>query len=317
MTVKPFASRTMNSLMHGGNGMIRRIDRLVFSPRPDPGPSPLFIFGAPRSGTTLALQVLAHGMRTTALPRLVDYGYGATNLVFRLFRERLRRPPPIFQSRFGATPGLLSPTEAYGFWRKWFPDDVTGAHFHEPVLTDAAAEDLRMAIAEVQGHLHAPQLVKCLYLCFAITALANALPTARFLLMTRDAEAVAASLLKARRGIGPHSWWSVRPPGYQGWIDQSLIDQVIWQTAETRRCCMEQLAALPQERWRELRFEELCSSPSTSLDRIAEWLADCGHRRRDSHALPKHFDPPPPPGIEEVIALRSSRYHPWLMGSSE
>lgn len=300
-------------LAHQANESLRPLDRRLFAPTPFARPSPLFIVGVPRSGTTLTLQVLAHALRTTCIPRVLDHGYGLSNAVLRACRKRLQHPRPVFRSVRGRTPGLLSPGEGYGFWRRWFPQDADGAHFHRPQLSPGDAIDLQRAIHELQGHWQAPLLAKCVYLTFSITAIADAVPGARFLMVTRDPVSIAASLIRARRAIAARDWWSIRPPGYEHWLGKPPVEQVIWQVAETRRRCQEQLHALPANRWKKLAFEDLCNDPAAMVEDIGLWLSGAGHSRNEDCHLPEAFPLPPVPTEAEMAEMTGSPGYPRLL----
>ena len=287
------ASHLALDLIHGANAAWRPIDAKLFAPTPRHAWDPLFILGAPRSGSTLLFQVLAHSLRVTYLPRLANYGYGASHLMLRLFGRSLERHRPLFESRFGATPGLLSPTEGFAFWRRWFWKGHDGDHFHPQPLPPDAAADLRDAVRAIEAHRDAPLLVKCPYLAVAVPPLADAFPNSRFIFIVREPLDVALSIRRGRDSSARDDWWSVRPPNYLAHRDEPETEQIMWQIAETTSILRAQLEALPRERWRIVRYEDLCARPRELLAELRDWLAPLGFEAWPDHAVPEHFSAPP------------------------
>ena len=276
-------------VIHGANAAMRPLDARLFAPAPRRAWDPLFILGTPRSGSTLLFQVLAHSLRVTYLPRLANYGYGASHLMLRLFARSLARHRPLFVSRFGATPGLLSPTESFAFWRRWFWKGHDGDHYHPDPLPPAIAVDMRDSVRAIEAHRDAPMLVKCPYLALSVPALADAFPNARFVFIARDPIDVAVSILRGRASSPRKEWWSVRPPGYRTRLDQPETEQIMWQIAETTTILRGALEALPALRWRIVRYEDLCERPREILGELREWLAPLGYESWPANDVPEHF----------------------------
>lgn len=235
---------------------------------------PVFIVGPARSGTTLLFQALAHAAKVSYLPQALDYGYGASNLLFRVFGKRMARHAASFDSRYGRTSGLLGPSEAFGFWRHWFWKGREGDHRHEVPLAPPQAAALRTATTEIASHQGRPLLVKCLYLSLSVPALANAFPDARFIYATRDAIATAESSLHARANAGHrHAWWSTRPPGYLEMMDSPRQDQVLWQLGSIANTISRDLSSLDSRRWARVRYEDLCLDPRAVLQGVISRFA--------------------------------------------
>lgn len=298
-----FALTALSAPVHAANKALRPVDSYLFSPPPYPYPGPVFIVGAPRSGSTLTFQVLTKSLRVTYLPRLLDYGYGSTNLVFRLLHKKLAEPPSSFMSSYGKISGPLSPSEGFGYWMKWFFKGLNGDHCFSTRLPLQAACDLRRQVHALQGHLSAPLLAKCLYLSLAVTALADAIPNCRFLFIRRDPVSIAASVLRARQKHRGVTWWSTRPPGFLDKARDPLAEQVAWQVSAIISIVSKSLSKISEDRWRMRWFEDLCTSPAAFADDITDWLANSGFECRSSRQLPRSFELPSPPSTHEVELL--------------
>lgn len=286
------------SLIHGANAVARPLDRRLFAPRAARALDPIFIVGAPRSGTTLLFQVLAHSLRVAYLPRILNYAYGCSHLVFRLCARRLRRHDPVFASRVGATAGWLSPSESFNFWRRWFWKGESGDHDHPAPLAAEVAADLRRAVYAIEAHHGAPLLVKCLYLSLSIPALAAAFPNSKFIFIRRDPLEVALSMLRVRP-LRP--WWSIRPSGYLQQLNAPVAHRIMWQVARTAAGIRAALEGLPGARWRMLAYDELCAAPRESVATIARWLDPPVCRWPDAQ-LPERFEARSPrPGADHAL----------------
>lgn len=282
------------ALVHGLNRAARPLDRALFAPRSrGTVPDPIFIVGPARSGTTLLFQALAHAARVSYLPQALDYGYGASNLVFRVFGRRMARHSASFHSRYGRTSGLLGPSEAFGFWRQWFWKGPEGDHRHEAPLSVASASSLRAAAGEIAAHQGRPLLVKCLYLSLSVPALASAFPGARFIFATRDAVATAESSLLAKASAGGrHDWWSTRPAGYLDMAGRAPEDQVLWQLGTIAATISADLATLDPRRWVRVRYEALCEDPRGTLKGVLDQFALDAW---EDNELPARFTTPSSP----------------------
>ncbi|HKE49386.1 MAG TPA: sulfotransferase [Rhodanobacteraceae bacterium] len=297
-------------LIHGANAAWRPLDAKLFAPPPKRDWAPLFVLGAPRSGSTLLFQVLAHSLRVTYLPRLFNYAYGAAHLVMRLFAPALKRHRPVFVSRLGATPGLLSPTEGFAFWRRWFWKGHDADHYYPALLSPAAAAELRDTVRAIEAHRDAPLLVKCPYLALAVPPLADALPTSRFVFIARDPIDDAVSILRGRESGVRGDWWSVRPPDYLAHRDEPETEQIMWQIAETTNLLRAQLEALPHDRWRLVRYEDLCARPREVVAELLAWLAPLGFEAWPDNALPEQFAASPKSDAELRQRFAASPSYP-------
>lgn len=238
------------------------------------------MFGSPRSGTTLAYQVLAQAFRVTYLPRALDFASGFTHTCFRLFSHKLREGPVSLRSVRGRTPGLFGPSEAIGFWTPWVEE--RGPRADRWARQEAG---LALAVHRLQGHLESPLLVKCVYLAQAVNLLARAFPDARFVHLERAPVPAIASLYRIRSQTAP-AWWSVRPPGIDRVAGLPLLDQCIWQHFAVDAMVGEALSALGAERSRKLVYEDLCQDPGNEVDRLCRWLTPLGWKVRKDWDVP-------------------------------
>ncbi len=272
-------TRSLRHAVRTLNHAVRPLDEFL-APIPWSDASPVFILGTPRSGTTLTYQVLAQALRVTYLPRAVNLAPGLTHACFRLFANTLREAPASLQSNRGRTPGLFGPSEAIGFWTPWVDEKGPGSN-------RSAREEttLPLAVHQLQGHLKAPLLVKCIYLLRSVELLARVLPEARFIHVIRAPVPTIASLYRVQQKTAP-AWWSVRPPGAERVSHLPLLDQCVWQYFAIDAMVRQSLATLDQRRSRVLVYEDLCRNPDNEVGRMRHWLASKGWEARENWLPP-------------------------------
>jgi hypothetical protein len=270
----------------------------------DPQKPVLLVVGAPRSGTTLSLQVLAasggFSYPTNLLARFYASPYiGAltqeilTNpkLDFRgelLNREKFEF---CFSSAIGKTKGLLSPSEFWYFWRKFIPNsEIRKITADEEQLVDT--KGLRSGIASIEKVHGKPFAAKGMILQYNLQLLHQIFPKVLFLFVTRNPLFNAQSLLQARlnqsgdKGI----WYSAKPPGYENLLKESPENQVLGQVLMTNSEIRKSLKGIPPENWLEYDYSELCANPGGWLDLVAKKCHDLGGDLQFSGHIPKSFD---------------------------
>ncbi len=275
------------------NSLLTPLDAL-FAPRPvdaDQDGRCVFVLGAPRSGTTLVYQVITQQFDVAYFTGVMNYLYGMPNLWARVARRVARRPPPIFESRYGKTPGAFAPAEPGNFWFRWFPrDGIDGNYLAAEALSEHKLIQLRNALNDMIRIHQRPMVFKNVYLDMVIPILAKAIPQACFVFVGRDMLWNCHSLVLARRRQGLEKrWWSVQPPGYRDLLGQPLWKQAAEQILRTRKIIERDLRESADGRFLEVEYEALCDDPRSVLARLKDWLEPRGFVAFPDLRLPKRF----------------------------
>ncbi|MCC6224113.1 MAG: sulfotransferase [Thermoleophilia bacterium] len=251
--------------------------------------APLFIVGAPRSGSTLLYQLAVERFDVAYLSNLHCRLYGAPALVERVVR-RLPAPGVAFSSRYGSTVGARAPSECLQYWYRFFrrrPQHVPLAE-----ADPARLEALRASLRALGRAARRPLVLKNLVSSLRLEPLGTVLPEAIFVVSTRDLLDNARSILAARHDIHGDfgRWWSVEPPALAELQalppEAQAVEQVRHVEALIRAGC----DRLGPERFVWVRYEELCDDPRGTLDLIAAQAARRGIALAPRREVPERFE---------------------------
>lgn len=253
--------------------------------------TPIFILGAPRSGTTLLYQLLVEAFDVGYLANAHAEQPTDVARVEREQRPRAGRSGSDFESTHGATRQPWGPSEAGEFWYRFF--DRARHQVDDAAPEDRTIVQLRAAVRAFADACGAPVVFKNTINSLRVPALAAALPEARFLLIERDLTDNARSLLVGRAKRGALTdWWGARPDGAEQVDPLDPAAQVVWQARTVHAVAARELTELAPERSLHVTYDELCSAPADLVERVATWLTASGAsiERRPGAQLPDQFE---------------------------
>ena len=235
---------------------------------------PIFILGAPRTGSTISYQALVAAYGLPYLANLTNQHF-AEHPIIGLW---LQAGVPIFdrisgQSQFGKVEGAWQPSEASAVMAAWLgsghPSEVVSAR----ALPEREAH-FRRTIDATHRLFGRPLVIKNAWNCFRLPYLRAALPEATFIWIRRDLAASACSDLRARYVVqgDPNAWNSATPRNWGALRARPYWEQVVENQAEFSRAIAEGLVGLPPERWAEIWHEDLCANPEGSLGTLGSTL---------------------------------------------
>lgn len=218
---------------------------------------PIFVVGAPRSGTSFLGGCLG------ALPSV---SYHREPVVMKAVGQHVWR-------------GEWSPDHARRVYRIVYRS-LLGLHL---------AGDLRLMEKSPQN-------------VFIVRSLAEAFPDAQFVHIVRDGRDAAVSYLEKPWVRQVFAWTRRRDPGGQPygpfapyWVEDdrrgefesaSDLHRSVWVWRRHVEAALEGGEHLPDDRWTEVRYEDLQADPHTEGDRLADFLGvDVGERGRLHEAL--------------------------------
>ena len=252
---------------------------------------PIFVIGAPRSGSTLLYQLLTDRFDVGYLANGHARRPGAPSLVERRRGLAGRRRGELgdYRSSFGGTDGELGPSECGPFWYRFFP---RRPHYVPADAFPAASRrQLRAAVGAFVEACGRPVVYKNLYNTARIDAIAAALPEALFIAIHRDLAANARSLLDGRLHVAgsPEAWWSVEPPGVEHLRRLPAHEQVVEQIRALDDLVARVEASIGPERVLHVVYEDICADPRGQLERIAAFAAAHGCKLGERGEVPASF----------------------------
>lgn len=249
---------------------------------------PIFIVGAPRSGSTLLYQIMIASFGVGYLSNLHCLLYGAVSRVERVF------PTPkgyelLFESRHGKTSGWHAPSECGDFWYRFFrrcPQYVSLAESDPKQL-----QQLRRAVAAFTSACNKPVLFKNLMNTVRLQPLASALPEALFIVIERNLVANAHSLLAGRKAAyGTYDrWWSLEPPGVDKLKSLPVHQQAVEQVLQTYALIRRDAEVIGSARFFHITYEELCSDTLHVVEKLSEFFKKHQVELQPNTAIPKTF----------------------------
>jgi len=217
---------------------------------PKPVVCPIFIVGAPCSGTSIFYRTFAKHPDLAWISNItkkVPSSLWLTRLIM-LFRDDHR------------------PTEANNVWQKFAGNDDESLDRDD--VTAAARKYLYTVLQNNLQIFNKPRFVnKCPGNSVRIEFLKEIFPDAIFIHIIRDGRAAAYSIMRSRLG---HSgaYWSVKPPGWQSLLKLPLIDACALQWKMTVESILHSAKNLPRGQYMEVRYEKFVARPSELFELV-------------------------------------------------
>jgi hypothetical protein len=239
----------------------------------------VFVIGTGRCGSTLIQELLCRHPEVGFLSNVEDRARFLPAAAGRFNNELYRRLPPSLTRK-----GRLryAPSEGYRVLARSVSPMVTDS-FRDLVAADAmpwVADPFRAFFTERARAQRKPVFVHK-YTGWPRTGFVREVfPEARFINVTRDGRAVAASALRTswwKGHMGPEAWqWGPLPPAYAAeWEASGYSFPVL--AAQSWKILMDAYAAarnlVPADRWMDVRFEDMLADPDA---RFKEMLAFMG-----------------------------------------
>jgi hypothetical protein len=226
----------------------------------------IIVTGAPRSGTTVLSQALIHHLPVTFFNNLTAVFPRAPIAANRLFGRFLRPPQRTLHSYYGRTSGFASENDGLHLWDRWLGTDRYAVPEHLP---PEAAADLRRFFAAYEHAFGRPIVNKNNALATGVPAIAEALPTAHFIYIRRDALFTAQSILGARETIqGTRTApYGVNDPTRRA-AAASPIEDVCAQIVYHERRMETERRAVGDDRFWVVDYERFCEAPHAIVERV-------------------------------------------------
>jgi hypothetical protein len=239
----------------------------------------IFVFGLPRSGTTLISQLIAHCLDVGYINNLMARFWLAPLTGVRLSKILLGDDKATdFCSNYAATSRLTDIHEFGYFWRYWLKKDLVGDILHARAREgDIDWAGLEKTLLNIQHEFGKAMVFKNIFGAYHVERFVNLLSKVLFVYIERDPLDVAVSILDAREKFygDLNTWWSTYPPEYDALKGLPYMEQIGGQVYYLRRLYGRQIKAVRGKNIAVVSYKEMCSSPLDTLKRIAQACEQC------------------------------------------
>jgi hypothetical protein len=277
------AVRAVNTLLHPLEcALLSRHDR-------QPAYPPLFIIGAPRSGSTVIYQTLVNCLEVGYFSNLHALLYGMPTIVERCYNARAHLDHKDYESSLGQTRGWNAPSECGEFWYRFYPRDSVALTEGNPPQRNLAR--LAKIVSRLTAMRSRPFLLKNLYCSLRLPSLNKAFPEALYLVVRRDEIATGHSLLAARRSrFGQYdAWFSVKPPTASDLDELPPHRQVIEQVRGIYNVIDRQRMWIGRDRFLDIEYERFCEDPKQTVQSVREFARMHGVELNVAGEIPQPF----------------------------
>jgi hypothetical protein len=242
--------------------------------RPPTDPKPVFVLGAPRTGSTILYQLLAHCCELPYFANLTNDHYSDTPIVGLAVQRSIADIGDIaFASSYGKVQGPFQPSEASAIMTRWCGGGHPSQRVSARVLPGLASH-LRRTLVAAERMFGKPMLIKNAWNCFRVTSLSKILPRARFVWIRRDIRHAALSDLSARYVTkkSPLTWNSATPANVDNLRALPYWEQVVENQFEFNAALQTSLTRMAADRAMMIWYEDLCSEPESVIQMLAAFL---------------------------------------------
>jgi len=229
------------------------------------------IIGAPRSGTTLMMQLVAASLNIAYPSNLAAMFWQApcygVALHRKLFRQTIGQN---FSSQYGITDGPQGPHEFGRFWRALFNYPDMGERTDHPIDWTLVRSTLAN-MTETAGQAFA---FKSFLPVWHLEELAHACPKSIFLHIVRDPLENALSLLQARHSYAKNEtdWVGLKPLACKQYEAAPIAVQVVSQVIEIERAISARIETIPKNRVIRTTLREVCAAPENCIAQLADCI---------------------------------------------
>lgn len=252
---------------------------------------PVFIIGAPRSGTTLLYELMITSFRFAYISNAAHRFYRTPLTATRLFKNAVSNWRGDFSSSYGHIDGWGAPNEGGWVWQRWLTDSewTDGSGFSEE-----QTHELRGLTHGLSSILQAPFLNKNVMHSNRLRLMHHIWPDVLFIEVRRDILDNARSIVRAERSNGGpekfgDQWWSVRPKLASEYATNCDLERAVAQVVGVTRDIADDIAQLPHAPLHCVNYSHLCADPMGELAKIETFLVSKSCMLKKKAEVPSSF----------------------------
>ncbi len=238
----------------------------------------IFVFGLPRSGTTILTQILSHCLDVSYINNFAARFWHAPMVGMQLSRILLGSSKfSSFTSDFGKTGELTEPHEFGYFWQYWLKKNEIEDYLD---IGDSENkidwEGLKLTLANIQNGENKAMVFRNIFGANYINQLNKTLKKVVWVYIEREPMDVAISILNARRKYygDRNIWWATFPPNYKELKDLAYPEQIAGQVVSLEKFYQEQIQKSNQDNVLRISYKSLCNNPNEILSSVIAKVKD-------------------------------------------
>ncbi len=241
----------------------------------DPYAQPVFIIGAPRTGSTILYQLITNKLSVLYPDNLVNLFRRNFYFGFLLSQKYFQNQPHnCFASDYGNTAkfGLHAPSECGGFWYRWLP---TNKHYiKKGELNSNSIDQIKNNIFSVINRFNGTLVIKNLSLGQRMALISEIAPNAKFLIIKRDPLFVAQSLYigRQRKGIKNNEIWSIVPLDGHSLRKLNIHEHIVKQIFYLEKQIFQDKVLFPEKNILELTYERFFADYDKIIKGIQKFI---------------------------------------------
>ncbi len=229
---------------------------------------PIFILGAPRSGTTLTYQIITHSFDVGYFSNLHALFYTNPAFIQKIIKYLPRHKSYNFHSSHGRIRGLTAPSEAGAYWYRFFRKSPQHVSLKE--IDEQKMKAMVHSLKRFQRATNKPIIIKNLPITVRLEVIQKYIPDAIFIVVRRDTQSNIHSILNARqKSLGRTDvWWSVETPNIDELASKAPEEQVLGQITTIHHLIEKAKQSGNGENFFDLNYEDLCKNPKDVMDAL-------------------------------------------------
>jgi len=246
-----------------------------------PKNNPVFIIGAPRTGSTILYQMITNYFDVLYIDNLISlardnlyFGFWLSNKIFR------DKPHNSYKSEYGNTSseGLHAPSEAGQFWYRWIPPGKIYLESND--ISDKKINKVRNNIYSIINRYNKIFIIKNNFTSQRLKLIKEVAPEAKFIFIKRNPLFAAQSIILTRQSIygEKNKWWSIKPRNYEEIKDLTYVEQVVKQIYYIEKQIVTDIKLFKQHNLLIVNYDEILTQ-DILLEKIQNFIGEAPIRK--------------------------------------
>lgn len=230
---------------------------------------PIIIIGPARSGTTLVYQCVVKKFNLCYFTNLMStFRYCPALVSYIVSKTGSRNASFDFQSNYGKTEGIHSPSQGNQIWGRWFRGHGPGLP-----ISESSIREMIKIISSIEHHYDLPFVTKWPGFSVYLESVAKVFKKAVFIRVSRDPFQTIRSILKGRHDLrgGGNISISRLPSSYSHFQNHAPLEQVCAYVIGVEKDIEKSIKKIGEERFKAVDYSDLCDNPNGTMEEIKEW----------------------------------------------